>query len=105
MTVGISYGISVQNDSKMSITPDESKSAVFTMEIEEIGVSYSDDAVNWQTLILDIEKKQCEYLIVLLGRTEVPEQIKGLNIYKDLEIEIIKDESLDEDLIKLIEVK
>lgn len=35
------------------------------MNTEEIGIPYSNSAVNWQTVVLDIEKKQCGQIIIL----------------------------------------
>ena len=78
---------------------------VFTMNAEEIGKPYSNSAVNWQKVLLDIEKKQCNQIIILTDCNEVPEEVKVLAKYKDLEIEIITDRDLDKGDFKLIEVK
>lgn len=66
---------------------------------------YSNSAVNWQKVLLDIEKKQCNQIIILTDCNEVPEEVKVLAKYKDLEIEIITDRDLDKGDFKLIEVK
>lgn len=105
LTVGISFGISVQDDSTTLVAIKNTKSSVFTMNTEEIGIPYSNSAVNWQTVVLDIEKKQCGQIIILKGGNEVPEEVKGLARYKDLQIEIITDRDLDRGNFKLIEVK
>ena len=75
------------------------------MNTEEIAIPYSSSAVNWQTVVLDIEKKQCGQIIILTDGNEVPEEVKGLARYKDLQIEIMTDRDLDKDIFKLIEVK
>ena len=54
---------------------------------------------------LHIEKKQCNQIIILTDCNEVPEEVKVLAKYKDLEIEIITDRDLDKGDFKLIEVK
>ena len=105
LTVGISFGISVKNDSTASVAIKNTKSTVFTMNTEEIAIPYSSSAVNWQTVVLDIEKKQCGQIIILTDGNEVPEEVKGLARYKDLQIEIMTDRDLDKDIFKLIEVK
>ena len=56
-------------------------------------------------IVLDIEKKQCGQIIILTDGNEVPEEVKGLARYKDLQIEIMTDRDLDKDIFKLIEVK
>lgn len=105
LTVGISFGISVKNDNTASLAIKNTKSIVFTMNTEEIAIPYSSSAVNWQTVVLDIEKKQCGQIIILTDGNEVPEEVKGLARYKDLQIEIMTDRDLDKDIFKLIEVK
>lgn len=105
LTVGISFGISAQDDSTALVAVKNTKSTVFTMNTEEIGIPYSNSAVNWQTVVLDIEKKQCGQIIILTDGNEVPEEVKGLARYKDLQIEIITDRDLDKGNFKLIEVK
>ena len=105
LTVGISFGVSVQDDSIASVDIKNTKSIVFTMNAEEIGKPYSNSAVNWQKVLLDIEKKQCNQIIILTDCNEVPEEVKVLAKYKDLEIEIITDRDLDKGDFKLIEVK
>ena len=105
LTVGISLGISVKNDNTTSVAIKNTKSTVFTMNTEEIAIPYSSSAVNWQTVVLDIEKKQCGQIIILTDGNEVPEEVKGLARYKDLQIEIMTDRDLDKDIFKLIEVK
>lgn len=105
LTVGISFGISAQDDSSALVAVKNTKSTVFTMNTEEIGIPYSNSAVNWQTVVLDIEKKQCGQIIILTDGNEVPEEVKGLARYKDLQIEIITDRDLDKGNFKLIEVK
>lgn len=104
LTVGISFGVSVQDDSIASVDIKNTKSIVFTMNAEEIGKPYSNSAVNWQKVLLDIEKKQCNQIIILTDCNEVPEEVKVLAKYKDLEIEIITDRDLDKGDFKLIEV-
>lgn len=74
------------------------------MNAEEIGKPYSNSAVNWQKVLLDIEK-QCNQIIILTDCNEVPEEVKVLAKYKNLEIEIITDRDLDKRDFKLIEVK
>ena len=105
LTVGISFRVSVQDDSIASVDIKNTKSIVFTMNAEEIGKPYSNSAVNWQKVLLDIEKKQCNQIIILTDCNEVPEEVKVLAKYKDLEIEIITDRDLDKGDFKLIEVK
>ena len=105
LTVGISFGISAQDDSTALVAVKNTKSTVFTMNTEEIGIPYSNSAVNWQTVVLDIEKNQCGQIIILTDGNEVPEEVKGLARYKDLQIEIITDRDLDKGNFKLIEVK
>lgn len=105
LTVGISFGISVQDDSTAWVAIKNTKSTVFTMNTEEIDIPYSNSAVNWQTVVLDIEKNQCGQIIILTDGNEVPEEVKGLARYKDLQIEIITDSDLDKGNFKLIEVK
>lgn len=105
LTVGISLGISVKNDNTTLVAIKNTKSTVFTMNTEEIAIPYSSSAVNWQTVVLDIEKKQCGQIIILTDGNEVPEEVKGLARYKDLQIEIMTDRDLDKDIFKLIEVK
>lgn len=56
LTVGISFRVSVQDDSIASVDIKNTKSIVFTMNAEEIGKPYSNSAVNWQKVLLDIEK-------------------------------------------------
>lgn len=48
---------------------------------------------------------QCNQIIILTDCNEVPEEVKVLAKYKDLEIEIITDRDLDKGDFKLIEVK
>lgn len=105
LIVGISFGISVQGDSTASVYIKNTASTVFTLNAEEIGKPYSNSAVNWQKAVLDIEKKQCDQIIILTDCNEVPEEVKVLAKYKDLEIEIITDRDLDKGDFKLIEVK
>lgn len=105
LTVIISFGISMQDDSTDLVTVENQKSTVFTMNMEEITIPYSDSAVQWQTIILDIEKKQCSQIIILIDENEKFEALKGLAKYNDLQIEIIIDRNLDKGNFKLIEVK
>ena len=105
LTISISFGISVQKRSASKMVMKNTNSAVFTINEKEMDVPYSDGAVDWQTVVLDIEKKQCAHLIILINGNEVPEEVKEFTKYKDLQVEIIKDEYLEEDIFKLVEVK
>lgn len=105
LTVGISFGISVQDGSTALVAIKNTKSTVFKMNTEEIDIPYSDSAVNWQTIVLDIEKKHCGQIIILTDGNEVPEKVKELARYKDLQIDILTDKDLDKGNFKLIEVK
>lgn len=105
LIVGIFFGISAQDDRKPLAAIKNTKSTVFTMDTEEIGIPYSDSAINWQTVLLDIEKKQCDQIIILIDGNKAPEEAKRLARYKDLEVDIITDRDLDKGKFKLIEVK
>lgn len=105
LTIGILAVISMQDGSKDLCATKNTSSVVFTMNTEEFGIPYSNSTVNWKTVVLDIEKKQCGQIIILIHGNEVPTEIKELARYKDLQIEIITDRNLDKGKFKLIEVK
>lgn len=105
LIISISFGISIQNQSTSQMTMKNAKSTVFTLNEKEIDVPYSNSAVDWQSVVLDIEKKKCEHLIILSNGNGIPKEINALNKYKDLKIEIVIDGQMDEDIFKLVEVK
>lgn len=105
LTISISIGISKLNDSESKSEFQNIDSAVFTINIDEISTPYTNSSVDWQTLILDVEAKKSEHLIILTNSYELPEEVEELKKYKHLQIEIIYDEHMNDDIFKIVEVK
>lgn len=104
LTVGISVGISMQKQRISLNAMDTSESVAFTINEQEMEAPYSQSSVDWKTVILDVERKQCTSLIVLTNKDEIPVEIKALKKYKNLQIDIVIDKQLGENIIKLVEV-
>ena len=93
LTVGISFGVSVQDDSIASVDIKNTKSIVFTMNAEEIGKPYSNSAVNWQNdlaLMISgeaVTAKIQEYAAVSMNLTTKNEIFSAMIVYGFLSYE------------------
>jgi hypothetical protein len=105
LTISIFIGISEQNDSLSKSKIQNTDSTVFTINVDEISKPYTNSSVDWQTLILDVEAKKSEHLIILTNSQELPQEVEKLKKYKHLQIEIILDEHMNNDIFKIVEVK
>lgn len=105
LTIVISFGVTTQNSNDSIQELAESESTVITVKKSEICVPYSNSAIDWQSIILDIEKKECAHILVLLNGDEVPIEIEELEKYRNLEVEVIIDEKMDKSMMKVVEVR
>ncbi|TCL61152.1 hypothetical protein EDD76_101249 [Kineothrix alysoides] len=105
LTIGISFGATIQINDESNKVLSESESIVITVNKNEISVPYSDSAIDWQSMVYEIEKKECTHIIVLLNDDEVPTEIEELDKYKDLDIEVLTDKEIDKSMMKVVEVR
>lgn len=76
---------------------------VQTIHIDDLSNAYSDSSVSWQSIILDISKKNCNRLLIVVGEEKNELVImEELERYIDLEIKIIHDAELNSGTIKII---
>lgn len=105
LAIIIPFGISMQNNKPLYVLEQDSKGAIFTINAEEINIPYSNSSINFRNVVLDIETKKYDHLIVLTKENEFPMEINELTKYKELQIEVIVDTQLEKNVFKLIEVK
>lgn len=75
---------------------------VITVEIGEIFEPYSEGAVKWQSLLLDVEKKSYEKLIFIVKERENFSLDSVFDKYADLEIIVMEDSLMGNDQMKII---
>ena len=101
----VSIGVSYSDINKNNKVNNIGYNTVHTLNVEEIDKPYSDSSVAWQELLLDIEKKQCEKIILITNDTQGISFLDGLEKYSDLEIKVLRDAALEDGMLKIIREK
>lgn len=100
----VSFGISFDNTNREIQVDIADYNIVTTINRDEIDEPYSDSAVEWAELINNIEQKQCGQVILILGDDDTS-FIDKLERYNELDIKIVRDETMEKGQIKIIEEK
>lgn len=83
-----------------------SEPSMINLKYEEIDECYTESAIRWAQIILDIEKGNCTEIIVISnGKCNLNTLLDNLDKYKDVEIKCVKDNSLNDGEIKIIQEK
>lgn len=103
LSVTFSIGVSLSNGNKGGGEVMVKYDSVDMINLKELEEPYSDSSIAWAEIILDIEQKKCDKIILLLKeQSKCIVLINKLDKYKDLQIKVIKDETLEENAIKII---
>lgn len=103
LSVSFSIGVSLSNENKDNRKVMVGYDSVYMMNLKEIEEPYSNSSIIWAEIILDIEQKKCDKIFFLSKEeSKCIDFIKKLDKYKNLEIKVIKDETLEENTIKII---
>lgn len=105
LIISISFGATIQINDESNKDLLKSESIVITVNRNEISVPYSNSAIDWQGMVYEIEKKECTHIIVLLNDDEVATEIKELDKYKGLDIEVIIDKTIEKSMMKVVELR
>lgn len=98
----VSFGISFENIDRETQVDIADYNIVITVNPDEIDKPYSDSAVEWAELIDNIEQKQCGKIIFILSGKEDTSFVDKLEKYNELDIKIVRDETIEKGEIKII---
>lgn len=83
-----------------------SEPSMVNLKSEEIDECYTDSAIKWAQIILDIEKENCTEIIVISNeKCNLNPLLENLDKYEDVEIKCVKDNSLNDGEVKIIQEK
>lgn len=105
LSVLVSFGVSFKNTNREIQVDIVDYNIVATINRDEIDKPYSDSAVEWGELINNIEQRQCGQVIFILGDDEDASFLDKLGKYNELDIKIVRDETMEKGQIKIIEEK
>ncbi|WP_313233232.1 hypothetical protein [Tissierella praeacuta] len=99
----VSFGISFEYINNEISMDTVEYNLVTTINRDKVDEPYSDSAIEWGKLIVNIEKKQLGKVIFILSDDEDISFIDKLEKYKKLDIIIVRDKTLEKGQIKIIE--
>lgn len=102
LAIFFAIGISCEDTSKQIPVESQNANKVITVDIEDINEPYSGSAIEWQALILDIEKEQYKEIIFIVNQNQDVLFIDTLDKYDDLEIKILCDATIEIGQLKII---
>lgn len=104
LLVVVSFGLSFE-DLEGKNPDNEDLNRVITIDFSEINEPYTDSAVKWAKLIYDVELKRCGQVYFILGGEVDASVVEQLGKYTELNIEIVRDETIEKGQLKIIEEK
>ncbi len=102
LMICFSVGVSLDGTNKQIMLDGENLDTVITVEIEEVNEPYSDSAIGWQSLILEIEEERYKEIVFIVNEQQDTSFVGALNKYSDLDVKILKDEMLEIGQVKII---
>jgi len=103
LSVFVSFGISCEYINREIQVDISDYNIVTTVNLDEIDEPYSDSAVEWAGLIDNIEQKQCGQIIFILSDEEDAYFVDKFEKYNELDIEIVRDETIEKGQLKIIQ--
>ncbi len=104
LLIVVSFGFSFE-DFNEKILNNEELNRVITINLSEINEPYTDSAVEWARVIYDIEQKRCGQVYFILGEGGDASVVEQLRKYTKLNIEIVRDETIEKNQLKILEEK
>lgn len=102
LAVFFSIGISYDDTNAKIQVETVNVSPIITIDIKEMDEPYSDSAIEWQLLVLDIEKERYKEVIFIVNDSQEVSFVSELDKYKDLEIRILRDATMKYGQLKII---
>lgn len=102
LAICFAIGSSFNNATAKQGLERENINSVVNVNIEDMNEPYSNSAVEWQMLILDIEKEFCKEIIFIVNDKQKISFVDELKKYEDIRIKIMYDPTMSYGQLKII---